>query len=467
MSAMVLSIMDRQVLTLLVEPIKCDLELSDTQFSLLLGPAFVVFYLLFGLPFGWATDHFRRGWIIAFGITVWSLATMSCGLAGSFVALIAARALVGAGEASLMPASMSMLSDTFSRERMPFVTGVLSVAMHIGGAGAMLLGALVLAMVGAQGLSLGALGSFAGWQMTFFLVGAPGLILALAFLFSREPRRGGFASVETAPRSDLNMESKSGDEGILRNLIPFLLRNRVSVGVHLTSAALLTIGTYAFVSWSPAYLMRVQEFSSDQAARALGLIMISCGPVGTLAGGWITSRLQADTGREDAAWLVMAGSGMGSALFGAIAFSSDSNPVLMAAALAMAILFGSGYLGVIHAGLQAITPPELRGRMAALMLLAMTGVGASLGPVLVALLTDHAFGNALRVGDSIAIVSVSSGVLAGVLLLFNRASFSASYRDVDAAGCPSIPNPTSLNQTSLNPTLRSSDKDAEGRSRYE
>ena len=431
MTAMVFSIVDRQVLALLVEPIKADLALSDTQLSLLLGPAFVSFYLLFGLPFGWAADRFQRRYVIALGIGVWSIATITCGLASSFLVLVCARALVGAGEASLTPSSMSMLSDVFSREQMPFVTSVLSIAMHIGAASALLIGGAVLSLVGENGVHFPIIGIVSAWQATFLTVGLPGLALVLVFASIREPLR-------TSPTGTEQSESALSEATKVLGIGQFYVMHRLTLNVHISVAALLTICTYAFVSWTPAYLIRVHAYDTESAALALGVVSLIFGPLGAIGGGALTRHLQQHRGRVDAAWLVMAASAFGACVFGALAFLSTTRAPMLVG-LVLAILFGSLYLGVVHGSLQMITPTPLKGRMSAIMLLAMTGVGTALAPVLVALLTDQVFADPQRVGDSIAVVAGSAGVLAGTLLLRSLESFQRSYYGLDTTQRPQSP----------------------------
>ncbi|MEM6301798.1 MAG: MFS transporter [Pseudomonadota bacterium] len=423
MLAMVFSIIDRQVLALLVEPIKDDLALSDTELGVLLGPAFVSCYLLFGLPFGWAADRFPRRYVIALGVGIWCLATITCGLVGSFALLVVARALVGAGEAALTPSSMSMLSDVFPRERMPLVTSVLSIAMHLGAASAFLVGGLVVSLVGEGVVFIPFLGELSAWRMTFVVVGTPGLALVAVFLLIREPLRTGTATTAENERNDYRTETAA------RSLRDFYRANRQTLNVHMSVSALLTLSTYAFVSWAPSYLMRVHNASTENAAFTLGLVSLICGPLGALGGGVLSTRLHRNRGRDDAPWIVMATSALGAALFGALAFTT-TNKMIMFPFVALAMLFGSLYLGVIHGALQMITPAHLKGQMAAIMLMAMTGIGTTLGPVTVALLTDQVFRDPLRVGHSIALVSVAAGLVAGYLLLRNLTSFQSSYRKV-------------------------------------
>ena len=421
MVGMVISLTDRQIIALLVDPIKADFGLTDTEFSVLVGPAFVISYILFGYPFGLLADRLQRRHVIALGVAVWSAATVSCGLAGSFVALAAARAVVGAGEAALMPCAMSVMSDLFPRERLPFVTGIFSISLHIGGASAFLIGGAILsAFAGVSEVRLLLFGPLAPWQVAFVLVGLPGLLLAVVFLFVQEPQR----RVRGGTRVDPDMSG-----AVTADLMAFLRHNRRALVAQMAAAALLTIGAYAFVNWSPAFLVRAHGLPGPEAALYLGAIMILCGPAGAISGGALTSWWTEHRGVVDAPWRIMILSAVGSGIFGGIAFTS-SVMVLSVSLLAVAILFGSLYLGVVHAALQLITPEPLKGRLAAILLMCMTGIGATSGPVLVALLTDYVFIAPERVGHSIAVIALFVGLSVSLILGTSLGSYRESYRRI-------------------------------------
>ncbi len=417
MAGMVMSLIDRQIIALLVEPIKADLSLSDTQFSLLVGPAFVAFYLVFGVPFGWAADRFQRRWVIAAGMAIWSLATIGCGLAGGFVMLLFARALVGAGEASLTPASLSIISDLFSRERLPFVTSIFFVSIHIGGAAAMIVGGGILSLLGdADLVAIPIFGALAPWQVAFIIVGAPGLLLALVFATIAEPSR----------REELDSPSiiRSTEQNV--SLRAFLREHRRTIVIQLFSAAALAIGTAGITAWAPAYLIRAHSLPSDTAALGLGVVLLACGPAGTVAGGALSGFLLKQRGDADAPWRVMTISALGTGIFGTTLFLSPSIPIVIAAAIPTVFL-GSLYLGVVHAAVQMITPSRLRGRLAAMQLFAMTGIGGMIGPVVVALLTDSLFADPQMVGRSLAVVAGGVGASVAALLGLSLKSYRRSY----------------------------------------
>jgi len=188
--AYVFSFIDRYVLGLLIEPIKADLGLTDTQIGLLLGPAFAIFYATMGLPLGWLADRKNRVKIVAIGIAVWSIATAASGLARNFTHLFVARMSIGVGEATLSPCAMSIISDSFPPEKRSRPIAVYTMALSVGAGFASLLGAGVLTWAKSGGtMTLPGIGELMPWQATFFIVGLPGLILSVLFFLLREPAR--------------------------------------------------------------------------------------------------------------------------------------------------------------------------------------------------------------------------------------------------------------------------------------
>ena len=188
--AYVFSWVDRYILSLLIEPIKDDLGLSDTQIGLLLGFAFALFYATMGIPLGWLADRKRRTWIVAAGITIWSLATALSGLARSFGQLFAARLTIGVGEATLSPCALSLISDSFPKARRARAISFYLMALSLGGGIANLVGGQVIAWSrSAPVIDLPLAGVVEPWQFTFILVGLPGLLIAVLMFFMREPSR--------------------------------------------------------------------------------------------------------------------------------------------------------------------------------------------------------------------------------------------------------------------------------------
>lgn len=188
--AYLLSFLDRQILALLVGPIRQDLDISDTQVSLLGNLAFGIFYTLLGLPLGRAADRFSRRGIIAAGVATWCLMTAACGLARNFVQLFLARVGVGVGEAALNPAALSMISDYFPRRTRGRALTFYNMGVSLGVGVALIFGGQVIAWVAAAPpVELPGIGVLRAWQTVFILVGLPGLLIALLMLTVREPVR--------------------------------------------------------------------------------------------------------------------------------------------------------------------------------------------------------------------------------------------------------------------------------------
>src|SRR5690606_1968522 len=183
------SFIDRQVLNLLVDSIKHDLILTDTQVSLLQGLAFMGAYITFGPLFRRWADLGNRRNIIVLGIAVWSSCTVLCGLSTGFWSLFLARAGVGAAEACLTPAAWSMISDYVSRHGLARPMSVFRVAPYLGGGLALIFGGMVLSSVGELNAVVPVLANLSSWQLPFVILGAPGLVLAALMFTAREPTR--------------------------------------------------------------------------------------------------------------------------------------------------------------------------------------------------------------------------------------------------------------------------------------
>jgi MFS family permease len=187
--ATVLSYTDRQIMSLLVDPIRHDLTISDTQVGLLIGTAFALVYGAAGLPFGWLADRLRRRDLIVAGISLWSLGTVCCGLSHDFPQFFAARLLVGIGEAVLTPASISMISDSFPPDKRGSATSVFLMGMAMGAGGAILFGGLILRLVDSGVLRGTFLGGEPSWRVVLLLLGILGTVPALIVSSLREPKR--------------------------------------------------------------------------------------------------------------------------------------------------------------------------------------------------------------------------------------------------------------------------------------
>ncbi len=186
---------DRQVLNLMVDPIRASLGISDFQLSLLQGIAFALFYTAFGIPLGLAADRLPRRRVILAGVVVWAMAASTCGLASRYWHLLLGRLGVGAGEAALSPAAYSLLADLFPKEKLTLPTSIMGIGGAVGTSLAAMLATKVIAAVPSAGITLPLLGTLQGWQIALLLSGIPGLLLAPLVLTLPEPLRGATTSI--------------------------------------------------------------------------------------------------------------------------------------------------------------------------------------------------------------------------------------------------------------------------------
>ncbi len=277
--AYAVAFVDRQVLNLLVEPIKHGLGFSDVQISLLQGGAFVVAYVAMGAVFGRLADQTNRRNLLIGGVVAWSVCTMLCGFCNSFSTLFAARAGIGAAEACLLPAGWSLLSDYFSRERLPRAMSIFLTGPFIGGGLALISGGLILHRMTTV-LPSAIWSGFAPWQRTFMVVGAPGLLVALLLLSVREPAR-----VVPVHAPDASFR--------LREVGTFLWNERAFYGRFFGGMALLIVGLYALPAWTPALLIRVYGGTPGRVGVEYGTATLIASSLGVLLGPWLSKRLSA------------------------------------------------------------------------------------------------------------------------------------------------------------------------------
>ncbi len=404
------SFIDRQILTLLVEPIRADLTISDTQFSLLAGIAFSLFYTVMGVPLARLADRGSRRWIIFWGIVVWSVMTVACGLANSFWALFAARIGVGIGEAALSPAAYSMISDYFPPRRRARALAVYSMAPYIGaGLALMIGGAAIDAIARAGAMQLPLVGELAAWQQTFVLVGAPGLLIAALFVIVREPARQGVV--------------KTGAEG---GVLKYMWARRSTFYVLIFAFSIFGMAGISYLAWAPAILIRQHGMTPGDVGFAYGAVLLTAATPGVLVGGWMTDWF-ANRGRTDAPVRVAI-----MALVASIPFAV-AMPLMPTQTMAVAALAGfSFFAGVMNSlpatALQAVAPNQLRAQITAIYFLIGNLISLGLGPTVVAAISDNLLGGD-RIGLSLSIVSGATIVIASLLLTRALNPFRASVEE--------------------------------------
>lgn len=402
MLAYMFSFIDRTLLSLVMDPIRKDLHLSETQVSLLAGFAFAAFYTLLGLPFGrWVDTRGRRN-LIALGLALWSVATGACGLATSFWRLFAARMAVGVGEATLSPAAYSLIPDFFSPQRLGFAMGIYSCGVTLGGGLAMLVGGLVVQWATSANPVLPVFGHLAAWKIPFLVVGLPGVLMALVVLATvREPPRLlGAGGADEAPP--------------LKEVAAYLWTHRSLFAPMFFGFASIVIAGYAFNVWGPVYFMRVHGLKPAEVGMVFALGFGVFGTLGVLAGGALSDRV-ARRGRLDAPLQVSLWSAVVQAPLFVGAYLVPSR-LGAEAIFIITLFFASLYGGLQAAAIQAMTPNRMRGQVSALYLTIANLMGLGLGPTWTALMTEHLFGGPQHVGQSLAATTVIS-LAAGAALL--------------------------------------------------
>jgi len=399
----VLSMVDRTMIVMLVEPIKAHLKLSDFQMSLILGPAFGLAYALISVPAGWAADTWPRRWVAYGAVTFWGLMTVASGLATSFAALFAARALIAVGEGMLAPCAYSLMSDRFPRKRLASAMAAYSMGPKIGQSVAYLSGALALAAATAiVAHHTPFLGAFQPWQIVFFIVGAPAVVLAFLAFSYREPAR---QRGEGKAREDANPAAMS-----------YVWAHRTVFLPILFGFGLVNLSAGAIASWTPSYMTRAFGWTAVHYGPILGLVgalgAFSMLPKGMLVD-WLYGRGMRDIALRFYTWLLAACLPIGAVIY------LLHDPVLFLIGYGVVQVVVIAYLVYVSVTLQLITPSQFRGRVTGLLLMILSLASQTLGPTTVAALSDFVFRDPSKLGWALAVVI---GVtLTGALILLRYA----------------------------------------------
>jgi MFS family permease len=405
MVAYVLSFMDRVILGLLVGPIRADLGISDTQVSLLYGLAFAIFYTGLGVPIAWWSDRGNRRGIIAVGICLWSLMTTACGLARGFWELFLARVGVGVGEATLSPAAYSMIADYFPEQRRGRALSVFFIGLPVGIGMALMLGGYVIGLVSAAPeYTLPLAGTVRAWQVTFFVVGLPGVLVALWMLSVREPPR-----------------RHAGEQAGIGDTLRFMRRHWRAYSAHILGFSALGLVLNTFQIWGPQVLVRQHHYTLGQAGLALGAIVMLLGSAGIVCGGALADWLRR-RGHTDATLRVALLSALALVPFGALCTLMPDATGLLLMFLPIGVFTILPY-GAGAAALTVLTPGPMRAQASAIYMLVLNLVGIGLGPLLTAALNDYVFMDDLAVGKSVAIVAGTAPLVSAALFAWGLRHF--------------------------------------------
>lgn len=383
------SFVDRALVAVAGAPIKQAFALSDTQFGLLHGLAFVAMYCLCGIPFGWLADRTDRRRILAGGLLFWSLMTAVCGLADSFALFFLARIGVGLGEACLVPVAMSMLGSAIPREHMARSVTVFLMGATLGNAAALIGGGRLLAWMADSTAWEAWVAAPDAWRVLFLVAAVPGLLLGVLALCMAEPPRTAGAPQPSAG---------GGLAAAARHL-----RSHASAYFFLTAATACSVTlAQAQAAWMPMFFSRRFGFGSGESAMMVGFIFLATAPSGQWVGGRVLTHLQR-RGAPAPSNLLLAGAAM-LCLPAAAVFCLADDPDTSRAAYAVFnfLVFSATPAGLT--GWQLLTPDRVRGVLIALLVSVVTMVGVGIGPGAVGLLIDRGFGDPQAI--NLALLSV-------------------------------------------------------------
>lgn len=399
--------LDRGVLPLLVQPIKRDLHLSDTMVGLLMGPAFIFFYLILGLPIARLVDSRSRRAIIAFSIGAWSLMTAATGLTRNFLIMLLCRIGVGVGEAGNGPATYSMMADLFPPERLARAISFMQFGFVAGnGLATILGGAIIMWLSASPTYHLPVLGEMHSWQLTFFVVGLPGLVVTLLAMTMIEPARRGRMRAAQAAASRRAIP--------VREVLRYMAQNWGAYASMFLGLAFESIVTFGMMNWGPTFFVRTYGWTIPHYAYVSGALFLILWPIGlipgSLLGEWLSRR-----GHHSAYLLVTA---LTATVFVPLAIILP----LMPNGTAAMVVMGATYLvagfgpGPQNAALQIITPNEMRGQVTALFLFIFNVFGTGLAPFVVGLVTNYVVGSEAKVGESIMLTAAVLGPISVALM---------------------------------------------------
>jgi len=412
-----ISYVDRQILSLMIGPVKRDLGISDTQVGLLIGVAFSVFYSLVMLPMAWLADTKSRRATIGAGLFGWSLMTTLSGIAQNFGQLFVARMGVGIGEAALGPSAYSLLADTVPRERLPFAIGVYAAAPFIGiGLANILGGSLVGALETMPPVHLPLFGELRSWQVTFLVVGLPGVALSLLAFTLREPVRHGLVAPDAG----------AGDASSFADVLRFMGANVAFFAFHFGGFMCLALQGWMLFGWIVEFYIREHAMARADIGQIYGVIAFVAGLVGSLVSGRVAMGMISRGATDATIRLSMLCAIAMAPLFVTVAMAG--NTTLSLALLAPLTFFMAGPPGLSVAALQAMTPNRVRGRVVAIYLILTSLIAIAIGPVLVGLINDYVFRSDAAIGKTLAVTAAVTYPLAALLLFLCLKPFGRALR---------------------------------------
>jgi len=424
----VLSFMDRQIIAVLLDPIKLDLNLSDVQISLIGGVSFGLFYSVVGVFIGRLADSLNRPVLIAAGVFVWSLTTALCGLASKFWHLLFLRMGVGLGEAALLPSTLSLLKDYFPPARLATPTSVFLFGAPIGIGLSFAAGGLMYSV--AQDITAADgwndvvfIGGSAAWKLVLIFLGVVGMLMTLGLATVREPRTGSAKAREQ--HADLSLQAANAAG--MPEVRDYAARHWLPILSLYAGMALISLAAYAQGFWDVTYLTRT--FGGDRANVAFmyGMVQMFVGIAGMFLGGYTADQLTR-RGVEGSSFKLMTFGAAIATPFGflyAISGTEQMSLWLMAAAI-----FGTNICFACAASaMQRMYPVSMLGLAAGVYYFMSNAVGLMVGPTVVAAITDYGFVDPQKVGYSLSIVGGSSRLLAFLVFAIGLGAYVRLLRE--------------------------------------
>jgi MFS family permease len=411
-----LSFMDRQIIAVMIEPIKADLSLSDVQISLLGGISFVLFYSTAGVFVGRLADSLNRPKLIAFGVFIWSLTTAVSGLVGKFWHLLILRMGVGLGESALLPSTLSLLSGYFPPHRLATPTSVFLLGAPIGIGLSFAIGGLLYSVAvditsapGWQDVIF--IGGSAAWKMVLLFLGVVGMLMTLLLTTVREPRNQQKAAAEKNTRGP----AKIADAATSGEVKEYTKANWKAIGALYFGMALISLAAYSQAFWDITFLTRTYGWDASTGSFWYGMVQLFAGLSGMLFGGIVADKLTKRGVTGASAIMVIIGAGFAAPF-------SFMYPLMGSAASALWLMvlaiFGSNMCFACAASaLQRMFPATMLGLAAGVYFFISNAVGIGIGPTLVAAITDYSFEDPDMIRYSLSMVGGVSRAIAFVLFL--------------------------------------------------
>ena len=401
--AYILSFLDRQLLSLVVTDVKSDLDLTDSQVSIILGFAFALFYTTMGIPIGRLADKKSRRTIIGIGITFWCFMTAATGIVKTYAQLFIARIGVGVGEATLSPSALSIISDYFPKEKRGTAMGFFNMGVSVGSGIALILGGQIVAyFADFQPIILPLVGQIYEWQALFIFIGIPGLLVALLMTTIKEPSRKGKMTL-------VNESGSSSEEISIKDTIRFIYQRKEAYGWLFLSMACSVLIGYAFLSWLPTMYIRSYNIGIPTITLWLGIAFLIGGPFGATMSGWLGDKLYKKYNNSSHVMLFA----YSMIILTVAAVLVPLMPSYQTATLMFIpqIVTAAGQTALAPVAMINITPNQLRGQVIAVYFFVISMTGYTLGPTSVALITDFIFKDESLIMYSMSIVSLVVGLI--------------------------------------------------------